>query len=96
MIMSQSQDSEMKEEKPAAQKIEKSYDQYRILRRDNKIRNAMVDKKFETLRAQNSNFKNIAKVKRRKFWGELTDGDTQNQLDKDYMQYKFYENRLPY
>ena len=55
----------------------------------------MVEKKFEILRAQNSNLKNITKVKRRKFWGELTDGDTQNQLDKDYMQYKFYENRLP-
>jgi hypothetical protein len=55
----------------------------------------MVDKKFELLRLQNSHLKQVGKIKRRKYWGELTDGDTQNQLDKDFSLYKFYENNLP-
>lgn len=53
----------------------------------------MVENKFENLRVQNQNLKN--KLKRRKYWGELNDGDTQHQVDKDYMRYKFYENHLP-
>ena len=45
-----SQDSFVEEVPEKTQKVEKSYEQYRILRRDNRIRNAMVEKKFEKLR----------------------------------------------
>ena len=45
-----SQDSFVDEVPEKTQKVEKSYEQYRILRRDNRIRNAMVEKKFEKLR----------------------------------------------
>ena len=71
---------------------------YRILERDNRIRNALVENKYERLREANRQAKGVKldKVDRRKYWGELRDGDSQNQVDKDFARLTFLERRLPF
>ena len=37
----------------------------------------------------------LPKVRRQKYWGELNDGDSQDQIDRDYFRYKLLERTLP-
>ena len=51
---------------------------YVSLERDNKIRNALVQNKYARLKDANRQIKGVKldKVGRRKYWGELRDGDS--------------------
>lgn len=68
-------------------------DAYDVVENDTKIRDAMVNQKFEMLNKINKEHR--VRAKRMKYWGELKDSVSQSQIDKDYHQYRYYEKLLP-
>ena len=86
-------------------RVERSQEYYEELERDNRLRNIMIERRYELLKQANHLEDpqkkrlpagvRLPKVRRQKYWGELNDGDSQDQIDRDYFNYKLLERILP-